>query len=311
MSQFKKILLVASRKKEAKAVLRRITRLAEADGAAVTLAATLDWPKDGAHLPDQTLSPDELKRVLAEHHEEELREAIAEAAAGGSNIAVKVFFGRPYVEVIREVLRHGHDLVVKMSEGEGGLESRLFGSQDMDLMRKCPCPVLIIKPSRRRSFGNILVAVDVSDDPDLGLNEQILDAAVPLARAEGGKLFVVNAWSYFAEEFLRTKRGYYEEMDTLLAEIKEQHQQAIDGLLAKHDTAGVSCKAHLLKGSPETVIPQFARENDIDLIVMGTLGRVGLPGMVIGNTAETILFDTDCSVLTLKPKGFVSPVEPR
>ncbi|MDZ7686912.1 MAG: universal stress protein [Gammaproteobacteria bacterium] len=45
-------------------------------------------------------------------------------------------------------------------------------------------------------------------------------------------------------------------------------------------------------------------DKGVDLLVMGTLSRSGIPGMLIGNTAERVLNDVDCSVLTLKPKGF-------
>jgi nucleotide-binding universal stress UspA family protein len=41
---------------------------------------------------------------------------------------------------------------------------------------------------------------------------------------------------------------------------------------------------------------------------MGTVARIGIPGLLIGNTAETILDQLDCSVLAVKPPGFVSPV---
>jgi universal stress protein E len=41
---------------------------------------------------------------------------------------------------------------------------------------------------------------------------------------------------------------------------------------------------------------------------MGTLARSGLDGYFIGNTAETVLQHVACSVLTVKPDGFVSPV---
>jgi nucleotide-binding universal stress UspA family protein len=42
---------------------------------------------------------------------------------------------------------------------------------------------------------------------------------------------------------------------------------------------------------------------------MGTVGRVGIPGLFIGNTAEEIFQTTACSVLAVKPDGFISPVE--
>ena len=43
-------------------------------------------------------------------------------------------------------------------------------------------------------------------------------------------------------------------------------------------------------------------------MILGTLGRTGVPGLFIGNTAEAVLHQVDCSVLALKPPGFVSPV---
>ena len=56
------------------------------------------------------------------------------------------------------------------------------------------------------------------------------------------------------------------------------------------------------------MIPKLAHEKQVDLIVMGTVCRTGIGGFFIGNTAEKILQDVDCSVLTVKPEGFVSPV---
>ncbi|MCK4302705.1 MAG: universal stress protein [Candidatus Eisenbacteria sp.] len=53
---------------------------------------------------------------------------------------------------------------------------------------------------------------------------------------------------------------------------------------------------------------QLARDRYFDLIVTGTVCRTGLPGFLIGNTAETILAQVDCSVLTVKPDGFASPI---
>jgi universal stress protein E len=41
---------------------------------------------------------------------------------------------------------------------------------------------------------------------------------------------------------------------------------------------------------------------------METVGRTGIPGLLMGNTAETILQQVNCSVLAIKPPGFVTPV---
>jgi nucleotide-binding universal stress UspA family protein len=66
---------------------------------------------------------------------------------------------------------------------------------------------------------------------------------------------------------------------------------------------------HSLKGDPGTVIPSFVKNHQVDVIVMGTLCRTGLSGLYIGNTAEKVLGNVRCSVLTVKPEGFVSPVK--
>ena len=63
------------------------------------------------------------------------------------------------------------------------------------------------------------------------------------------------------------------------------------------------------EGDADAVIPEFAKTQNVDLLVMGTVCRIGIPGFFIGNTAEKILDEVDCSVLTVKPEGFVSPVE--
>jgi nucleotide-binding universal stress UspA family protein len=65
---------------------------------------------------------------------------------------------------------------------------------------------------------------------------------------------------------------------------------------------------HLIKGWPRKEIPALAERLDVDLVVMGTVARTGVPGLLMGNTAETILNQIDCSVLAIKPPGFKTPV---
>lgn len=65
---------------------------------------------------------------------------------------------------------------------------------------------------------------------------------------------------------------------------------------------------HVIKGDAKNVVPTKARELDVDLVVMGTVARTGIAGFFMGNTAENILTQLDCSVLTIKPPEFVSPI---
>jgi universal stress protein E len=78
--------------------------------------------------------------------------------------------------------------------------------------------------------------------------------------------------------------------------------------LAAH-AAPMSPQEYVIDGKPEDAIIELVNAQKIDLLVMGTMSRGGIPGLLIGNTAEKVLYHADCSVLTLKPAGFKSPVE--
>ena len=71
----------------------------------------------------------------------------------------------------------------------------------------------------------------------------------------------------------------------------------------------LSPRHHLPKGPADKAIVRLAKEMRVDVVVMGTIARTGIAGFIIGNTAETILDQLTCSVLAVKPPGFVSPVK--
>ncbi|CSB52471.1 universal stress protein family 1 [Vibrio cholerae] len=66
---------------------------------------------------------------------------------------------------------------------------------------------------------------------------------------------------------------------------------------------------HHLHGKPDELIPEWVTQENIDILVMGTLARTGISGFVIGNTAENIVQSIECSLVALKPEGFVSPIK--
>ena len=85
---------------------------------------------------------------------------------------------------------------------------------------------------------------------------------------------------------------------------------AMNDFLAPYNLNHRSDGVHLThaEGGPGNAIAQLARQQEIDVVVMGTLARAGLSGAFMGNTAEQVLDRVECSVLTIKPNGLVSPV---
>jgi nucleotide-binding universal stress UspA family protein len=255
----------------------------------------------------------ELKQLVSEERQKELDIVIEPLRQQGLDVRVKLLFGKPFLEIIREVLRENHDLVMKTAQGEGGLKGMLFGSTAMHLMRKCPCPVWVVKRGENKRFDRIIAAVDPDplDEQRNQLNFKIMDLATSLAKIEQSILLVVHAWSLYGETILRSGRGRMnqEEIDTMVQEAEAEHKERLNNLLQKYKLQDLKYRVHLIKGEAGRVIPELAGKKRADLIVMGTLSRSGVAGFLIGNTAEKIIHEVDCSVLTAKPDGFVTPVK--
>jgi nucleotide-binding universal stress UspA family protein len=224
------------------------------------------------------------------------------------------------VEVIREVLRSRHDLVIK-TVGEGGAHSFLFGGTDQHLLRKCPCPVWIMVGETSANYRHILAAVDFDpwneDDEEGDLNRQILDIAATLAVTDFAQLHVVHAWEPISDSMIRVFGSELSEKEVATNRDREwrEHQSRLDALnnRMREQFGGeahgyLTPRFHLREGTPRDVIPAVANELKADLVVMGTVSRTGIPGLLIGNTAEVILNNLECGVLAVKPAGFVTPV---
>ena len=314
MKRFKNILLIHDPASPDEGALRRASSLARRNQARLTLFSVLKDIPPSAYLvvPDRSVS--QLQAELSEERSEMLDQQARHIAADGVEVATRVVTGMPFLEIIRQVLREQHDLVIVTAEGKGGIKERVFGSTSMHLMRKCPCPVWVMKPKRAEPYRRILAAVDVADrftdEPERrSLNSVIMQLASDLARMDHSELHLVQAWSLYAEGYLEARGGMSEkQIRKMRQELKQQYESRISTLLGDIDLRGVEFHQHLVRSSASEAIIKLVRKHQIDLLVMGTVCRTGLAGFFIGNTAEKVLGNVDCSVLTLKPEGFVSPV---
>jgi nucleotide-binding universal stress UspA family protein len=229
-------------------------------------------------------------------------------------IETKLLIGRPATALIEEVLRSNHDLVIRSHARDLTMSgSRPFGAVDMELLRKCPCPVLLVRHGQPAARPRIACAVDASsEDPGAqALNAKIVGLALLMAdclESEAPTLF--HAWVPFAERAVRS----HVMDDQFVAYLENARQRAASmlGSVARSFESRLDDRSMALRrGEPEDVIPEFVVSEGIDVLVMGTVARGGIPGMLLGNTAERVLRKLPCSVLTVKPDGFISPVAVR
>ena len=270
-------------------------------------------------MPRGSLDLDEVEHLLIEDRQRQLDEVATSIDNPDVTIATRVFLGNAVDAIIQAVMTGRYDFLVKQPTPSHGFRQHLFGSIDMRLLRACPCPVTIshLKPggySRRA-----VTAVDYSGENETKarLNEALLDFAAFGLETEFAEMHIVHAWSLYGESLLAHGRGKIppERLKDLVEQERAKRQQWLENLVAEYrhtlddDRAKrFNPKLELLHGDPTVVIPQRVKELDADLLSIGTVSRTGLSGWLIGNTAEAILNCIDCSVVTLKPEGFISPV---
>jgi nucleotide-binding universal stress UspA family protein len=322
VKRFDNILLVLDPAKPCASLVERAVAVAENNQASLKIVAVVPQFVLAAGLPlDGLVTLDLQARFVADQTDK--LEALVAPFRERLSIGTKVLTGTPFLEVVREVLRGGHDLVIRAAENPGWLD-RLLGSDDMHLLRKCPCPVWLVRCEAPMPYRRVLAAVDVDDSyaPDEratrhALNREVLELASALALSEFAELHVASAWDAIGESFLRG--AFMHTPDDAVAAYVEQSRQrnarSLDVLmeeltefLGKDAVGYLEPKTHLVKGGARREIPALAQQLEVDLVVMGTVARTGIPGVIMGNTAEAILGQLDCSVLAIKPPGFVTPV---
>ena len=227
-------------------------------------------------------------------------------------VETKLLIGTAFIEIVKEVLRENHDLLIVNAENERNIREKLLGSNEMHLLRKCPCPVWVLNTRDNNTFGRILVAIDSSskNEETENFNQKLLELSTSLAKIESAEHHVIHCWEAYGESMLRSReaRGSGEDVDDYVNKMKNLARKNLYECLSPFDIKSESDRVHLIKGNPELAITNFIVNNDIDLIVMGTLARTGISGLLIGNTAERILNGVECSLLAVKPDGFSSPI---
>lgn len=281
--------------------------LAEKASASVTFFAAVDMPEDDFY----SLAADE-GRVAGQIHrsgQRALDHLVERAKERGLSADAKLVLGEGWVEIIHEVQHGGHDLVLVGTRNVGAIQRFLFGSTAMRLLHNCPCPVWVTRPEPHPMPKNILVASDFS-----AVTEDALRLAMEIGKLTCARVNLLHAVDYpldrlWSTGLLDTSTQIYH--DKVKADAHERLNEQLTRVGGPEPCAQV--ELHIVEGISiaDTAILDFIQHNQIDLLVMGTMARSGIPGVFIGNTAERLVTHVPCSMLAVKPADFVSPIGER
>lgn len=144
---------------------------------------------------------------------------------------------------------------------------------------------------KKEFYRNIVIATDGSEN-----TQRAISYGIEIAKLSGATihaLYVVDTPSTISENWTAGKKTIYEVM-------RNDGEKAVSNIKKLGEASGVEVKEMVLDGYPSKEIIDFAENNDIDLIVMGTLGKTGLERFLVGSVAEKVVRSSKVPVMVIR-----------
>ena len=200
----------------------------------------------------------------------------------------------PFQAVIEESEKNKADMIIMGRRGRTGLRRLLMGSVTAKVIGHAACNVLVVPRLAEIKYQKILVATDGSKYSLAAACE-----AMGIAKRCGAELFII---SVVPTETASPFDIVHSEMQHEMIAQKEfrDGEKNVNDLLVIAKQEGVNVKGHIIHGRPYDVIVENAREEGVDLIVMGSHGRTGMERLLMGSVTERVVGNADCAVLVVK-----------
>jgi universal stress protein E len=258
-------------------------------------------------------APDATARMTtgAAQAERELARMARSRHLKGVAVNVKAEWDYPVQHaLVRRALVMRADLLIVESHRHGSAARAVLANTDWELIRVCPCALLLAKSARALAGGAVIASLDPlhSHDKPARLDQRLLRAGHTLARSSGGTLHAFHA---FLPISLSVPMTLGDPLPGWIPEKAEaRHEAHIRASFARSAQRGRVARTarHLLEGSVPDALAALVRRLRARVVVMGAVSRSGLRRLFIGNTAERVLDELECDVLVVKPLGFRTPV---
>ena len=287
------ILLAIDRTQDAPFLLEKAVRLASActaklavvrvvfEGIAEFNAETVDRRHD-------------LKTFIIAAAQAELDDLVVRARGQLPNITTFTLWNaRTHEGILHAAEQAGADLILR---GVTVDEARPVRSpDDWNLLRRSPRPVLLLRPDAWPAETVILAAIDPFDPAHASTSAAVLRLARTLASALGAELDIVVAYPLF--EPWTGQLGYSRSLQELQRDVEGEIRSRVQVITR---AAGVDYRRLVAdEGTAVSVIGRLVEEARAQIVVLGTHGREGVRGIVLGNTCERVLHATHGDLCTV------------
>ncbi|MGW5669032.1 universal stress protein [Micromonospora sp. NPDC003776] len=230
--------------------------------------------------------PDETARRQVE---DLVRKAAADAAADRPGLTVQgeVFDGPPALVLQERSAEAG--MLVLGSRGHGGFGGLLAGSTAVSVTAHAHCPVVVVRDGQAVTSGPVVVGVDGSET-----SLRALGFAVERAAQRDVPLRVLRIWEPPGDRWVPP--GFDPE------EVTATERAAAEADVAqwRETFADVPVEIRATPGNPAALLVEASRE--AQLVVVGTRGRGGLRGMLLGSVSQQLIHHAHCPVAVVRER---------
>jgi universal stress protein E len=297
--------------------LRKAAALARANGAHIELFHAINEPEALDTLRRGYVAGRQAREIsdsLRRHALKRLERLAALKEFEGLKVSCAATWDFPSHEaIVRRALATNADLVVASAQPAEIGGRWLLANTDWELIRHCPCSVLISKTREGWRRPAIIVALDPfhAHEKPAALDRQILRAGKYLARELRGALHTFHA--YMPLTIIAPAPAGQALAVSLPPEAEQVHAAQLGRVFDRVSArAGVSPRRrHLEMGITQDELARVVGETGAGLVVMGAVSRTGLKRLFIGSTAERAIDHLACDVLVVKPSTFQTIVPKR
>jgi universal stress protein E len=299
MGQYQRLLLIVDQTLHQSAAMLRAAALAKVSGAALHLCAFIE-PAPRIHAWEE--EPDEAanQRYLQRYRQWLLDEARRLGSQGLKVTTDVVWTTHPLLDMLQYVEELQPDMLIKDVTLEPVLKRVFVTPLDCHLLRECPVPVHLVSQARHGLPHRVVAAVDPSNPQTLisGLNDQIIQSANVLALQCDAPLHLLYAYDLTPAFNGDAPLAVVSWGANFMDELRESLHAAFVTLADRYGVPPE--RRHFVMGLPVNVIGEFVEEYLADVVVMGTVHRVGIDRM-LGSTTERALYSVPGSILAIRP----------
>jgi nucleotide-binding universal stress UspA family protein len=248
---------------------------------------------------DGMVPPQELYDELENEAMDKINNARAQVSELDENIQVSHFVAEATPIDLLLSLSDDADIIVMGSRGLGGLSGLVLGSVSSAVVSHASCPVVVVRKDNdvvpETKYGPVVVGVDGSD-----ISREALSYAFREADARGATLRAVHSW---ADAQVQTSLVGLSAVQSQLDAMTAQERKVLEDELApyREKYPDVEVEEIVERDRPIQVLKENAA--DAQLLVLGSHGRGGFRGMLLGSTSRALLQYAPCPMMVVRPSS--------